>query len=578
MSSKFQASLRERAEAEERPRLAAAARLALAKEPSAAALVELSASASVLGKLSAADAKLALAHVKFGLAQTGTLLWEGVHLACEIEVPDPAIDDLVDALEDLVANTRLPGPTRARALEGFADMSGISAADKFFEEIVKSDESWTVRRAAKDSSRRIAKDDSLRGRLFGRYEALIRCERIRTEVSEEIVDGEQLGKSGLQLPPTLLSFFLEQFVGGRLIHLELNAKGEPVDAGHLALRSPGSYVHAAGADTYVHPSERNQRRQPDLANFDEYVYTRYIDGDSSYPKVDEDYALTRYTEHYSSAVLDEESYNYGVLCFERAYVDEANRASHLLRARDVLRTFRDRNGEEWEEIDDRHDEAAETITTEGLAWPLRDAPGIPIQIGTYSGVFELAIDLEGQGVFARDPQIGEWWRIATCLSAFLNQLSLPNPGEVPVETPLELLELCRTQIEAGQRRKAARTLADALEQDRKSTPVLEAAGALLGALEPLEAAQLLSSIVLAGDRTSSDSAKAALQAIDPDHGLAMIEAIVPYDEDGTQIALLVDCAAALRKKSHAEVRKLAKDSRDTRSKRQIRTLRNPFYS
>lgn len=569
--SNYAANLAARAEAEERPRLAAAARAALAQDPSEAALCALSCSAQALGKLSEADQKRALTHVRFGLSQTGDLLWEGVNLACEIEIPDPNIDDLVDHLEDMVADTKLPGPIRARALEGFAEMSGISGSDKYFEELLSTDESWTVRRAAKDSARRIGKKESLQGQLFGRFAALIRNERLRCEVAEEIVEAEDLRKLGLRLPSTLLHFFLTHFIGGKIARLELTTKGEPGEVAHLTIRSPRGYPVPSYMDA-------PKKRQPDLANFDEYVYTRYVDSESRYPKVDEDYALKRYTEHYLSGVIDEEAYNYGVLAFERAYVDEDEREGHLLRCRDVLRVYRDRSGEAWEEIDDRHDEAQDTITSEKLDWPLRDQPLVPLKIGTDSGLSEVAVDLEGQGVWVRDLRGGEWRLAAPCLSAYLNRLAIPALDEGPAASPVELLDVCRAQVGAGQRRKAGRTLADCLEQDHKSAPLLEALGTLLGDLEPLEAAQLLAATVLEGDKTSSESAKAALQAVDPAHAQAMIEALVPYDEDGTQVALLVDCAAALRKKSHAEVRKVAKDSRDKRGKRQIRTLRNPFYN
>jgi len=559
-----------RTEAEERPRLAAAAREALAQEPSEAALVALSAAVGALGKLSPADQKRAAAHVRFGLRQSGELLWEGVHLACEIEIPDEQIDDLVDHLEDMVADPKIPGSTRARALEGFAELSGIPASDKYFQEITKEDDSWTVRRVSRDSSRRIAKRESVRGMLFGRFAALIRTERLRTEATEEIVEPDDLRKYGLRLPSTLKRFFLEHFMGGKITRLELVAKGDPAEIAHLTIRPPRGYPIPAYLD-------RPKQRKPDIKNFDEYIYTRYIDGESRYPKVDEAYALGRYAEEYAAGVLDQEAYTYGVLSFERAYVDEEQRAVHLLRCRDLLRVYRDKTGEEWEEIDDRHDEAQDTITSEGLEWPLRDQPQLPLQIGVDSGVFEIAIDLEGQGVWSRDPDVEGWRLVAPCLSAYLNRLVLPPVDTGPELTPLDLVGICREQISAGQRRKAGRTLADCLEQDRKSAPLLEALGALLGELEPLEAGQLLAAIMLEGDKTSSDSAKAALNATDPAQALAMIEALVPYDEDGSQVALLVDCAAALRRKSHAEVRAVAKDSRDKRGKRQIRTLRNPFY-
>ena len=564
----YRATLQARADAEERPQLRAAGLAALAETPSAESLYVLACAAAGLGDLDAAQAARALEHVRFGLGRTGSPQWDAVHLAAELELPD-ALEELGQALVEVAQDVKLPAATRARAVEGIAELADEGSVGPFFEQLRTGDASWTVRRAAKDAAHRVAIQDSLRGHLFGRFAALIRCDRLRLDGSDEPLEPRALALLGLRHPPALILFLLGHFAGGRLIHLELSAKDEPADRESVNLSSPRA-LHAVGA--------RPARRAADLSNFDEYVYARYVDDARSYPQVDEAYALGRYAEHYAGGVLDEEAYAYGVLCFERAFSAEAEREEQLLRTRDLLRAYRDRSGEAWDALDDRREEAREVIEAEGLSWPARPAPRLPLAIGDWSGVAELVLDLEGQGVFAREGESGEWWRIAPTVSAFLNGLALPPRVKQVEVAPLELLAQARSLIGAGQRRKAARTFADALERDRKSAPVLSAVGALLDGLDPLEAAQLLAAILLAGDRTSGESVKAALQATAPEHVLALVEAVSDYDEDGSQIALLIDCVAGLRKKSHAPARALAKERRDGRGALQIRTIRNPFYN
>lgn len=570
-SADYRATLAARADAEERPLLRAAGLRALAEEPCPESLYALACAAAGLADLDEAQRARALEHIRFGLAAEGPLQWEAVHLAGELELPD-ALEELGQSLVEIAANTQLPAATRARAVEGIAELADEGSVGPFFEQLRTGDASWTVRRAAKDAAHRVAIQSSLRGRLFGRFAALLRCDRLRLDPGDEPLEPRALALLGLRHPPAQLLFLLAHFGGGRLIHLELSPKDEPADRESVNLSSPRA-LHKTGA--------RPARRAADLSNFDEYVYARYIDGGSSYPQVDEAYAVGRYAEHYAGGVIDEEAYNYGVLCFERAFSAETEREREtlLLRTRDLLRTYADRSGEAWDALDDRREEAEELLQEESLRWPTHPAPRTPLVIGDWSGVAELALDLEGQGVFARETtEAGEWWQIAPSASAFLNGLALPPRVKVVEVAPLTLIEETAALIAAGQRRKAARTFADALERDRKSAPMLRAVGELLDGLEPMEAAQLLAAILLAGDRPSSESVKAALQASGPDHVLAMVEAVADYDEDGSQIALLIDCAAALRKKSHSAARLLAKERRDGRGALQIRTIRNPFYN
>lgn len=495
-------------------------------------------------------------------------VWDAVHLIGEF-----GLEGFEDALRGLIEDTKQPSSVRARAVEAWAESADASKVTERLEELRTQDESWTVRRAAKDSAHRLGKDETLGGDLFGRYEALIRTDRLRTEVDEEELNPRRLANMGLRLPAAYQLFLLRCFAGGRLVFLELTAKNDPPDAGHFVLTTPRRLL-----------GEVSQRVPSDLANFNEYVYTRYVEGESRYAKVDESYALARYAEHYDRGWIDDEAYNYGVLLFESAYAqeDDAERADFLLRSRDVLRTFKLRTPEEWEAVDDRLLESEDEVERDQLGWPLRQTPRKPLLIGRWAGVVELAIDLEGQGVFARDPETPSgkaWQRVAPCLAAFLNGPSVGGLGVEDPRDPLTLLGQAEAAIEAGKRRKAARLFADALEQDRKSKPVLDAVARLLTRkdLEPLDAGQLCAAILLEGDRTSSDSVKAALQAVPAKRALAMVEALLPYDEAGSQVALFINAAAALRKRSHAKVKDAAKRSREGRGKVHNRTMRNPWY-
>ncbi|MGE0706861.1 MAG: hypothetical protein AB7N76_06615 [Planctomycetota bacterium] len=567
----FQETLRAQAEAEERPALQAAARAALAAAPGPEALRELSRVAAGLGTLEPAQAEQALAHVRAGLASKDPdARWDAAHVAAELLLPaGKQAAALAKLLWDVAEDARQAGAVRARALEGWAELAPAEEVTERLEVMRTKDESWTVRRAAKDAARRRAKEESLRGALYGRFEALLRTERLRFEADDEGIDAAKLAKLGLRLPAAYQLFLLQCFAGGRLVFLEPATKGDPQDGEHFSLTPPARLVAAARA-----PS--------DLANFNEYVYTRYVDGEGRYAKVDEDYALKRYGEFYARPWVDDEAYNYGVLLFEAAYRDEQRRAEHLLRCRDVLRAYRARSGEEWDVVDDRLEEVEGTLTDEGLAWPAADRPRQPIVIGAWGGVTELALDLEGPGVFARDPDAPkgeEWWRVAPCVSAFLNGPGIARPGASEGSDPLSLLQRAGAAIDAGNKRQAARLFADALEQDRKGKAVLDAAAALLSRadLSPLSAGQLCAAILLEGDKTSAESVRAALQATEPERAQAMVEALAPYDEDGSQVALFVDAASGLRKRTHSGVKEAAKLAREGRGKQHIRTLRNPWH-
>jgi len=107
----------------------------------------------------------------------------------------------------------------------------------------------------------------------------------------------------------------------------------------------------------------------------------------------------------------------------------------------------------------------------------------------------------------------------------------------------------------------------------------ESAAALLSrtSLTPLLSAQLLSSLLMAGDKKTTELARDVLHALTPARAKELIDAIAPMDEDGSQYALLTDAAAGLRKKSHTEVRDVAKQRKASRQKTHVRTVKNPFY-
>jgi hypothetical protein len=144
--------------------------------------------------------------------------------------------------------------------------------------------------------------------------------------------------------------------------------------------------------------------------------------------------------------------------------------------------------------------------------------------------------------------------------------------------PRGLLDDVAGHLAAGRHKQAGRAFADALEADR-SEAALERAAALLAKAEvaPLLAAQLLSSVLMAGDKKTIELAKDVLHALPPERARELLEALAPYDDDGSQYALLTDAAAALRKKSHADVREAAKRMKASRQKAHVRTMKNPFY-
>lgn len=538
---------------------------ALSASPSPDALRTLAVGAAAGTDLSAEEQARAAGHVRWGLeSKEGAVAWDAAHAAGELELGQEAAlaADLLSAAQ---AAKRHPPSVRARAAEAYGRLAAREEAGQALDALRTNDESWTVRRLAQEAARDLARPRDT-GDPFARYRALVRCERLRAEADDESLGSNELAKLGLLLPAAGLSFLAELFAGGRMVLVDDDVKGAVTEGESWFLTPPVRLARGGGA-----PGS-------DLENANEYVWTRYVDGARKYPKLDEDYALKRYQEYYRRGWVDAEAYNYGVLLFEAAFRDDARRVEHLLRCRDVLAACQLHSNEEWDVVDDRLLEAQDIIAEEGLSWP-DQGPGVPFAIGTWNGVSELRVDLERPGVFAHDTDLSpQPWRIAPSLCAFINAPALPRPGGDDELDPVELLTEAGTLIDAGKKKSAARRFADALDRDT-SPAVVSAAARLLQRedLTPLDAAQLLSGILMVGDRKSAEAVKQVFQALSAEDGVAMIEAVAPHDEDGSQIALLVNAAAGLRKRSHASVKAVAKQAKDVRGKSHNRTLRNNWY-
>lgn len=537
---------------------------ALSQNPSPSALRDLATGAAVVGELTPPQEAQALSLIRWAFEESPASAWDAAHAAGELRLPtqqEPLLDLLAGVLQ--AANRFMPS-ARARAAEAYALLADPEQAVQALDAL-KDDDSWTVRRLAKDAARNLNRDTEPRGDLFSRVKALIRTERIRMEVDEEPLNAADLAKLGLRLPASLLQFLATVFIGGRAVLLEEDLKGNKKDGESYFLTPPGRLVGKASAQA------------SDLQNYNEYVYTRYIDGARKYPKVDEDYALKRYKEYYDRGWVDMEAYNYGVLLFEAAFRDVQGRGLHLLRCRNVLSAYQAMSGEEWDAVDDRLLEAEDIIKDEGHSWS-GEQP-VYFQIGVWGGVIELSLDLEGPGLYARDPDVGPGrWKVAGSVAAFLNNPEVRRPGDEGELDPITLLEQAGDAMDAGQKKQAARLFGDVLEQHR-APKVLAKAAELLQRddMDALSAAQLLSTILMVGDRKSAEAVRAVLQSLPVELAVEMVNVVAPHDEDGSQIALFVNAAAGVRKRTHAAVKAAAKQLKDVRGKAHIRTLRNPWY-
>ena len=562
---------RARAWEDEAPILMGLVREALSSAPSPEGLRGLALGAPATRRegqsLSAGEQQRALEHVRWGVAaEDAAVRWDAIHAAGELAAPDVA-EPLARVAAGVFADAkRHPEGLRARAVEVYAALAAKDLALERLESLRTEDPSWTVRRLAADAIRSIHKQDHELGHLFSRLRAQIRCELMRVEADEEPLELEEVVQLGLRLPAALRLFYAELLPGGRLIHVEEAGKGAEAKDGEFLFLTPPTRL----PDPPQRPS--------DLENFNQYVWTRYVDGSRKYPKVDEDYALARYAEHYDRARIDAEAWGYGVLLFEAAFRDEARRAEHLLRCRDVLEAYKELSPEEWDVVDDRLEEVEETVRGEGLTWP-EDVTTRAIPVGSYMGVVELSLDAAAPGVFAKDPEAGPArWRVAPSVAAFLGAPLVRRAGDLMDQDPMELLAQVAGHMDRGERKQAGRLFADVLERFR-APKVLEAAAELFERddMDPLTSAQLLSTVLLEGDRKSADVARSMLQALPPERAQAMVEAAGPHDEDGSQLGLFVDAAAGLRKRTHTGAKDAAKQLKEIRGNTHIRTLRNPWY-
>ncbi|MEZ6185119.1 MAG: hypothetical protein R3F62_08945 [Planctomycetota bacterium] len=480
--------------------------------------------------------------------------WDAVHvahLAGLRELEDPLGDEL-GAGEAWI---------RGRACEACAALN-LGRFRAQLDSLRTEDEDWTVRRLVADALRLGGKVGPERD-PFARLRALLRTGVLESESGAK-TSPDALSKFGLRLPPAFAALLCDVFGGGRLRYAK----------GRLAGRSV-SFVSPMQLATDLEATH-----QDDVSKLHDYVWARYVEGERGYPDLDEDAALARYAARYDAGLIDKDAWNYGVLLFESAYRDEERRAEHLLRCRSVLEAYKRLVPEAWDVVDDRLEEARETLDDEQL-WATPDAPRITV--GAWEGVVQVRAELYRGGVWSRESEDGEDAPAGPALLAFLNDPRLDEQGQgkppaTRADQALELLEACSQHMDAGTQRKAGRAFGDALEIDASAEVVNRAAGLLTREdLTPLGAAQLLSTIPLAGDKPSMKVVRQALLACPAELALQVLEAAAPYDEPDSQIALVIDVAASLRNKSHAAVSELARRLKQERGTRNSRTVRNPWY-
>lgn len=117
------------------------------------------------------------------------------------------------------------------------------------------------------------------------------------------------------------------------------------------------------------PVTNPNKQPPTRENVIKYVWARYVDNERPRVEVDEDAALRMFEDYYSKHPLntDDECFYYGILLYERAFSDEANRARYLVKAREVLEVYRKVSGEtEWDVIEDRFADVCDIVESEGL--------------------------------------------------------------------------------------------------------------------------------------------------------------------------------------------------------------------
>jgi len=557
------------ARADEGPALEARAREGLAGADSGAALRGLAVGAALL-EPTPAERDRAADLVRWGLAaEAAAARWDAVHAAAAL-----GLEEVAAEVAAIVADPAGTEPAvRARAVEALARLDPAGARTAL-EAVRVDDPDWTVRRLATDAQRVLRSGRPPgRGGPFARYRALVRSGRAEERPETMRLDAAGLARLGVRLPPALALFAADVFPGGTV-----TLTGEPSGA-----LGEGASLRLDGPSALAERAADRAGSGDGFERLHEYVWERYVEGAKRYPDVDEDRALGEYGARYDGGVLDGDAWNYGVLLFESAFRDDARRTLYLRRARDVLAAWVDHTGEaEWDVGPRPAAEARDMAAEEGPP-PAGDEPPGRFVFGRWGGVLRLELDLDRPGVWAVDPDSGERWLHAPGLAAFLNDPHGRRPGAVRAaggaDGALDLLGRAAAAMDEQDLKRAGRLFGDALERDHRTKAVLARAAELLerADMTPLLAAQLLATIPLVGDKKSLTVVRAALQALPAERAAALVEAAAPYDEDGSQVALFVDAAAGIRKRSHDAVRTAARRLKGERGRAHLRTLRNPWY-
>ncbi|MCO5170427.1 MAG: hypothetical protein M9894_29170 [Planctomycetes bacterium] len=559
------ASWRAEAAAVEGPAVEALGQAALDGAPDDARLRRLAVAAPLLDLAPDARAR-AVALVRWGLGAGDLARWDAAHAAAELGLAELAPDLLA-----LVAPGAAAPAARGRAAEAFAALAPPAEARARLEPVRVNDPDWAVRRLAGEALRQVeARRAPARGDPFARFRALVRCGRARVEGGSQPLTAQQVAGLGLRLPASYRLFLATACAGGRVV---------VDDAISLTLTPPA---------TLRAELEAQGPRPDELRRIQEAVWARHVEGERGEPPLDEAHALRLLGERYDRGLVDAELWAYGLLHYEAAFsADDAARARHLVRALDALRAYRALVAEPWEVVDDRLADAEDLVEQEGLRARVGPGEAGLLVVGRWEGVVPLALDLGRPGVARLDPDaagqpVAGW--LAGTLLELLNDPAAHAPGATTTESPAAPSEAAGAfaavvdRLAQGQAKQAGRAFADALE-DEAGPAALEAAAALLCRpdVTPLQAAQLLSSVPMAGDKRSLELAREVLQALPGERAREVVEAAAPHDEDGSQVALLVDAAAGLRKKSHTDAREVAKRTKASRQKAHVRTNKNPFY-
>lgn len=557
---------RRAADASDGALLEASGAAALTQPPGPGPLRELAVAAGALERRAPLDPDArarALTHVRWGLAadRGEAVRWDAVHVAAEL-----ALAELAPEVRAVLGGAGgASAPVRARAAEAWPRLAPPADARTALEAARAADADWTVRRLAGDALRALeARGAARRPAPLARLEALLRCGQVRVEGGSATLPVAALEEAGLDLPPTYRLLLATCCGPGRLLQEAEDGRGPAAALTLAPLAALRDGLAKAG------PGAAELRR------IQEHVWARYVDGGKG-TGLDEGRALRALGERYDGGLVDADLWSLGVLLFEAAAVeaDPRRQAALRRRCRSALRAFRELAPEPWEVVDDRLAEVEQALEQDAPP----DEPG-PLLAFADRGGEPLLLDLHRPGVFVREGTRVR--RLAPSLAHLvadpLGHLPAGAAGAGQGKGVLSLLDEADGHLAAGRYKQAGRLFGDALEADA-SDAVLARAAALLSRpdLSPLLAAQLLATVPLAGDARSGEVVRRALQALAPGRARDLVEVLGPYDEDGSQYALVVDAAAALRARSHQDARDVARRFKQGRGKPNLRSIRNPFY-